>query len=427
MSEVLKMSSKERKRKVFFEMVKQGQLSIRQASEKSSLSYRQGRRVYQAYLKQGDAGLIHNSRDKQSNRKHPHRKPILALYQEKYDGFGPTLASEYLLKAGYSVDHETLRRWLISEGLWDRQRRRKTHHPRRERRAQFGELLQIDGSIHDWFDEGKHSCLLNIVDDATGKTLAVMDKGETTAVIFRALWKWIESHGVPLSVYVDLKSAYISPKEGQMSHFQKACEKLGIEVIKAYSPQAKGRVERNHRVYQDRFIKALRLAGIKTLKEANLFLETEFLPDLNRRFERQPKKTISAHRKQSDLDLNQIFCWESERKIQHNWTFSYEGQLYQVKKKIGEAIAPRSMIYIRKHLDETISVWHNNEAVHVIPITKEKLMCQNRQNSVIEKPKIPAKAKHKPCRDHSILFKPLHSTRQREKEIRAGHSMPYGH
>jgi transposase len=272
MSEVLKMSVKERERKAYLEMVKQGKITIKQASEHCGLSYRQGRRVYQAYLAKGDAGLIHKSRDQQSNRKHPHRQIILALYRDKYDSFGPTLASEYLLKSGYSVDHETLRRWLISEGLWIRERQRKKHHPRRERRAQFGELLQIDGSIHDWFDEGKHTCLLNIVDDATGKTLSVMDTGETTAVIFKALWKWIENYGVPMAVYVDLKTAYVSPKEGEKSCFQQVCKKLGIEVIKAYSPQAKGRVERNHRVYQDRFIKALRLAGIKTIKDANRFL-----------------------------------------------------------------------------------------------------------------------------------------------------------
>lgn len=427
MREVLKMSSQERERKAFFEMVKQGKLTIKQASGKSGLSYRQGRRVYQSYLKQGDAGLIHKSRDQQSNRKHPHRQAILALYREKYDGFGPTLASEYLLKTGYFVDHETLRRWLISEGLWIRQRQRKRHHPRRERRAQFGELLQIDGSIHDWFDEGKHSCLLNIVDDATGKTLAVMDSGETTAVIFRALWKWIEKHGIPLAVYVDLKTAYISPKEGKKSHFQKVCEKLGIEIIKAYSPQAKGRVERNHRVYQDRFIKALRMAGIKTIEEANLFLDKEFLPDLNQRFERQPRNPISAHRALGNIDLNQIICWESERKIQHDWSFSYDGHLYQVKKNIGETIAPRSTVSVRKHLDGTMSIWHNNEAIHASAIAKEALLHQRLQKAVIEKPKTPCRARHKPHRDNSILFKPLYSTRQREKEIRAGHSVPYGH
>ena len=313
------------------------------------------------------------------------------VYREKYDGFGPTLASEYLLKEGYVVDHETLRRWLISEGLWVRQRPGKAHHPRRERRAQFGELLQIDGSIHDWFGEGRHRCLLNIVDDATGKTLSVMDDGETTAVIFKALWKWISLYGIPLAIYVDLKTAYISPKEGQMSEFQKACEKLGIEVIKAYSPQAKGRVERNHRVYQDRFIKALTVAGIKTIDAANVFLEKEFLIDLNNKFERKARNPVSAHRRMPGLDLNQIFCWEKERQIQHDWTFSYEGQSYQVKKAVGEAIAPRSKIYIRRHLSGEMSVWHHNKTVDFFPLTKEQWLNQRGQKFETIKPKLEKK------------------------------------
>jgi transposase len=427
MSEVLMMSKKERERKGLFEMVKQGHLTIKQASEQLGLSYRQGRRVYQAYIEEGDAGLIHKSRDQQSNRKHPHRKAILALYQEKYEGFGPTLASEYLLKKGYLVDHETLRRWLISEGLWTRQRKRKEHHPRRERRAQFGELLQMDGSIHDWFDEGKHSCLLNIVDDATGKTLAVMDSGETTFVIFRALWKWIEKYGVPLAVYVDLKTAYISPKEGQKSHFQKACEKLGIEVIKAYSPQAKGRVERNHRVYQDRFVKALRDRGIRTVEEANRFLETEFLTDLNQRFERKSRNPNTAHRELADRDLNQIFCLESERIIQHDWTFSFKGQNYQVKKEVGETIAPKSKIYVREHLDQELSFWHHDKAIHAVALSKEELLNQSQLEKTIEKSQPNLKERAKPHRNNSSLFQPNYSTSQKEYEIRAGHSMPYGH
>ena len=427
MEEVLKMSPKERERKAIFEMVKRGCLTLKQAARQSNLSYRQARRVFQAYLKMGDAGLIHKNRDQQSNRKHPHQESIINCYKEKYEGFGPTLACEYLQNEGYHVDHETLRRWLISNGLWIKQHQKKRHHPRRERRAQFGELLQIDGSIHDWFDEGKHTCLLNIVDDATGKTLAVMDSGETSAVIFTALWKWILLYGIPLAVYVDLKTAYISPKENQMSHFQKVCQKLGIEIIKAYSPQAKGRVERNHRVYQDRFIKALKISGIKTIEAANEFLEKEFLITINKKFERKARNPVSAHRMLDGLDLNQIFCFESERQIQHNWTFSYEGQLYQVKKSVGEAIAPRSKVYIRRHLNGDLSVWHNDKSVNFIPFTKEELQNQRTQKIKTIKSKSKKEMKYKPQRDNSNLFGPTYSTTQKEREIKQGYSMPYKH
>lgn len=427
MEEVLKMSSKERSRKGIFEMVKQGCLTLKQAARQCNISYRQARRIYKSYLKQGDAGLVHKNRDQQSNRKHPHQETIINRYKEKYEGFGPTLASEYLSRDGYDVDHETLRRWLISEGLWVKQFQRKRHHPRRERRAQFGELLQIDGSIHDWLDEGKHTCLLNIIDDATGKTLSVMDHGETTAVIFRALWQWIKLYGIPLAVYVDLKTAYISPKKGKLSHFQKACKKLGIEVIKAYSPQAKGRVERSHRVYQDRFIKALKVAGIKTIEAANVFLEEDFLIDLNKKFERKAKNLVSAHRDVGHIDLNQIFCWESERQIQHNWSFSYGGQLYQVKKAVGEPIAPKSKIYIRIHMDGEMSVWHDDKAVDFIAFTKEELLTQRVPKIALTPSKSEKTAKYKPHREHSYLFRPRYSTAQKEAEIRQGYSKPYGH
>jgi transposase len=249
---VMLMNMKERLRKAVFEMVKQKRLTLLQASIQCELSYRQTLRVYAEYLKKGDAGLPHQSRGQRSNRKHPHREEIITLYQAKYEGFGPTLASEYLLEEdGFPVNRETLRQWLLKEKLWKRQRKRSPYRQRREPKAQFGELVQIDGSIHDWFEVGVKSCLLNMVDDATSKTLSRLDTGETTRVVFLTMWKWIERYGIPLAFYVDLKNVYVSPKDKSFSHVQVACEKLGIRIIKARSPQAKGRVERNHGLYQD--------------------------------------------------------------------------------------------------------------------------------------------------------------------------------
>lgn len=251
-----------------------------------------------------------------------------------------------------------------------------------------------------------------------------MDRGETSAVIFTALWKWILLYGIPLAVYVDLKTAYISPKEHQMSHFQKACKKLGIEIIKAYSPQAKGRVERNHRIYQDRFIKALKLSGIKTIEAANEFLEKDFLMIINKKFERKARNPVSAHRALNGHDLNQVFCFECERQIQHDWTFSYEGQS---KKSAGEVIAPRSRIYIRRHLTGDLSVWHNHKSVEFTPLTKEELKNYPAQKNKTIKYTSDKKSKYQPHRDHSVLFGPSYSTAQQEKEIKQGYSMPYGH
>lgn len=201
MTGYLKMSAQERQLKVLLEMVRQEKLSLKAVSEQIDLSYRQIRRIYKRYNKMGDAGLVHQGRGRLSNRQHPQRALVIERYRSRYEDFGPTLAAEKLLQEGFKIDHETLRRWLLAEGLWCQKRQRLPYRQRRERRAQFGELLQMDGSIHDWFEEGSYKCLLNIVDDATGKTLSRLEEGETTEGVFRLLWDWIERYGIPLALY----------------------------------------------------------------------------------------------------------------------------------------------------------------------------------------------------------------------------------
>ena len=365
---VLTMNDKERERKAIFEMVQQGKLTLRKAAIQCGLSYRQALRVFKAYCSEGDTGLIHGYRGRPSNRKNPHRSEIIKRYQEKYEGFGPTLAAEYLEKEGYNIHHETLRLWLLEEQLWSRHRKRSPYRKYRERKAQFGELVQIDGSIHDWFGVGQHQCLLNFVDDATGKTLSRLADGETTRVLFEVMWDWINRYGIPLAVYVDLKSTYVSPREDGLSHFQCACQKLGVRVIKAYSPQAKGRVEREHAVYQDRFVKELLVQDIKTIDDANKVLCGGFVDALNEKFEKPARISDSAHRPLMKLDLNQVFCWEYVRQIQRDWTFALQGRHYQIHKKHGEHLMPKTQITVRKHLNGCISAWYEKR-----PITFEAL------------------------------------------------------
>jgi transposase len=368
---VILMSGKERLRKAIFEMVRQKHLTLKQACDQCELSYRQTLRIYASYLEKGDAGLIHQSRGQRSNRKHPHREKIISLYQSKYEGFGPTLASEYLLdEDGLFVNRETLRQWLLQERLWKKQRKRSPYRQRREPKAQFGELVQIDGSIHDWFETGVNSCLLNMVDDATSKTLSRFDSGETTRVVFQAIWKWIECYGIPLAFYVDLKNVYVSPKDKSFSHVQVACKKLGIRMIKARSPQAKGRVERNHAVYQDRFVKELRLRQAKTIDAGNAILDSSFIDKLNTKFEKPARNPVSAHRPLGDIDLNQIFCWEYERQIQHDWTFSFAGQSFQIEKSYGSCVKPKIFIHVRKHLDDRITAWYKNTKLSIHKLSK---------------------------------------------------------
>lgn len=365
---VMKMNDKERLRKAIFEMVNQKRLTLVQASVQCDLSYRQAHRIYERYKKEGDAGLIHQSRGQRSNRKHPHQEAIIARYVERYEGFGPTLAAEYLLEEGYDINRETLRQWLLSNDLWKKKHKRSPFRKRREPKAQFGELVQIDGSIHDWFGIDKNDCLLNMVDDATSKTLSMLDSGETTRVVFLALWKWIKRYGIPLAIYVDLKNVYVSSKDKNFSHVQVACKKLGIRIIKARSPQAKGRVERNHAVYQDRFVKELYLRQIKTIDGGNHVLDSGFIDKLNKKFEKPARNPESAHRPIGNIDLNQVFCWEYERQIQHDWTFSFSGKYFQVQKEYGSHVKPKDTIKVRKHMDGKISVWYRDEKLSVIEI-----------------------------------------------------------
>ena len=204
------MSRKELHRKSVLELVQAKRLTLVEASKRMHLSYRQTLRVFGRFSDQGDAGLVHRRRGQSSNRAYPaaFRDKVVRRYRERYrdHDLGPTLAAEKLAKEGLQVDHETLRRWLLQEGDWTKRRKRKTHRSRRERRAHFGELVQMDGSHHAWFgpDHAK-ACLMNMVDDATGATMGLMDHQETTEAAMRQLWRWIERFGIPMALYTDKK------------------------------------------------------------------------------------------------------------------------------------------------------------------------------------------------------------------------------
>lgn len=364
---------KELRRKPFFEAVIEGKMTLMECQEKLKISYRQVKRSFKRYCSEGDEGLLHRGRGKIPCNAYSkaHKSKILNLYQEKYIGFGPLLASEKMQKDDkITVNDETLRLWLKKAGLWTRKRKHVVYRERRERRPQFGDLVQIDGSIHDWFSIGKHDCLLNMVDDATGITLAMLDTGETTQILLTCLKKWIEQYGIPNSVYVDLKSVYVGTKhlknkeddsdeiEG-FSVFQQVCNALGITIVKAYSPQAKGRVERKHQVFQDRFLKDLKLYGIKTIEEANQYLENEFLSFINLKFSVQPKDAENAHRNAAIYgDLDEIICWKIRRQVRNDWTIRYKNEYFQLREPDDKnIIKPGEFITLKKYLNGEIRFW----------------------------------------------------------------------
>jgi transposase len=344
--EILRMSRKERDRVGVMLQVKQKKLSLIKASQVLGVTYRQAKRIWQRYRHQGDAGLVHRLRGRPSLRRvAPQlRERILARYQERYGDFGPTLAAEYL--AGEDrlvIDHETLRRWLLAAGLWSQRRRRQQHRQWRQRKPCFGQMVQLDGSHHDWFEGRREPAVLMVmIDDATSRLYARFFEEETTRASYDVFSGWVARHGLPRSVYVDRDSIYrcdrvasvaeqVAGQEPQ-TQFGRAMRQLGVELILAHSPQAKGRVERVNGTLQDRLVKALRLRGLSDLESANAYLETQFLSQINQRFNVPAASAADVHRR-GPANLEEILSWEEERVLLRDWTLSWGNQWCQIDRR----------------------------------------------------------------------------------------------
>ncbi len=372
------MSEKEVRRAGVLARVKEGNLKLVSAAKILDLSYRQTKRLWQRYRQRGAAALVHGSAGRRSNQAKPKefRKKVLRLIREHYSGevgerLGPKLATEHLEEEqGLSVHPETLRLWMLEEGLWSRQRKHKPYRKRRERKAHFGELVQMDGSFHAWLeDRGPQLCLINMVDDATGTTLAQFHEQETiwgAVDVFRA---WVKKYGVPQALYTDGKNVYVRPpnqeerESGQapLTQFGRMCAALGTKIIAASSPQAKGRVERNHSTHQDRLVKKLRLKKISTKVEANAFLRQRYLPDHNRRFRRAAAAAEDLHRRAPEgSELDRIFCLEQERVIGNDWVIHYEGRLLQLERQSRYPPAGQK-VTIREARDGNLKVYYRGQ------------------------------------------------------------------
>jgi hypothetical protein len=343
------MSKRELGRVEVLARVRSKQLRLVDAGRLMRVSYRQAKRLWRRYREEGAAGLKHRSAGRESNCAHKpkFREKVLRLVREKYGGavgerFGPTLAAEHLASEdGLRVDGETLRRWMLAEGLWSRERKRRRHRRRRERKEHFGEMVQLDGSFHAWLEErGPEGCLIDMVDDATNTTWAQLGEQETIWAVADALRAWIERYGVPLALYVDWKNLYKRPAnagerlrgEEPITQFGRMCAKLDIEVIAAGSPQAKGRVERQHGTHQDRLVKKLRRKQISNHAAANVYLEREYLPEHNGRFARVAAKPEDYHRRAPrGAELDRIFRLENERTVSEDWVVRYDNRFFQLE------------------------------------------------------------------------------------------------
>jgi transposase len=379
------MSARELKRAGVLARVAAGTLRLRSAAELMAVSYRQAKRLYARYRAEGAPGLKHRSAGRGSNaaRATAERVHVLALVREKYSGavderFGPTLAAEHLASEdGIRVHHDTLRRWMLAAGLWSRARKRSPHRQRRERKAHLGELVQLDGSFHPWFeDRGPHSCLLTMVDDATGQSLGQFGAQETIWAAVGVLRLWIAQFGVPRALYTDWKNVYVRVPNADerasgapaLTQFGRMCAALDITIIPASSPQAKGRIERHHGTHQDRLVKKLRRRGIQDVATANAFLMTDYWAEHNARFAQAPASSEDYHgRAPSATGLARVFRLETARTVANDWVVRYRNRCFQLQRQSHHPPA-RSRVQLLESESGTIEIRYRGRVMRWIEI-----------------------------------------------------------
>jgi len=372
------MSKRERRRMAVLARVADRQLTLRLASEMLRLSYRQAKRIWRRYRADGDGGLVHQNRGRRSNRARPaaEQARALALYGKSYAGFGPLLASEHLTDDhGIVVSRETMRRWLMAKGLWAVHHRRAAHRIARERRPRRGDLVQIDGSEHDWFEgRGPRAVLMVMIDDATNTTLARFYLVEDTAAAYDVFDRYVKTYGVPFALYPDRDSIYFCTREanleeeladrGPETQFARAMRELGVDLIPAYSPQAKGRVERRHGLFQDRLVKEMRLQGIRTIEAANAFLENQFLPFVNARYTVAARDTVNGHRPApAAARLDQALSWQEPRSVAKDWTVSWRNRRFQIDVRHAALSLPGRRVTVIQRRNNTIAILYGQRAL----------------------------------------------------------------
>jgi transposase len=337
------MSQRERDRLKVLQSVRDQQRTQAEAARLLRLSVRQVRRLLRRLEDQGDAALVHGLRGRPSNRRlDPKlRHKVLRAYRKHFADFGPTFASEKLAERGLAVAPDTLRRWLLAEGLWQPCRRREPHRSRRPRRACFGELVQMDASVHAWLEgRGAEPVLISMIDDATNRLLARFYRQATVETHMDLAWRWLVRHGRPLALYTDRHSIFEPQDKGQalpegQTQFGRALAELGIDLIRAHSPQAKGRIERSFGTAQDRWVKELRLAGARTVEQANALLEAELLPHWEKHFTVTAGQSADAHRAVgAKHHLAAILSVQQPRVVANDYTVRFANRWYQLDKPI---------------------------------------------------------------------------------------------
>jgi transposase len=382
------------------------------------LSDRQIRRLIKRIRIEGDEGICHQSRGKTSNHRIPKKikEKALKLFKEKYKDFNPVHATEKLFEVhGITINDETLRLWLNGAEIPYKKRKARKHRRWRERKAHFGELVQIDGSHHDWFEGRGPVCVfMGYIDDATNTVYGRFYDYEGVMPAMDSMKRYIQLYGISKSVYLDKHTTHKSWAEPTieeqlndqkpMSHFEKSLAELGVDVIHANSPQAKGRVERLFKTLQDRLVRDMRLAGIKSVEEANEFLRT-YLPSHNRKFKKQAASEADLHRPAlHSRELDRVLCIKEERTVRNDFTVAHNGKLYQIE----EATRAKKVI-VEERLDGTLHITHKR-----LDLRHHEITVRPRKENPEATVSIRKKKGWTPPADHPWrrLFKPPRRTKE---------------
>jgi hypothetical protein len=373
------MSQREIRRLHIIKKIIDKELLQKDGAEILGLSGRQIRRMVKRVRQEGDGGIIHAARGQDSPRriKDDFRQKVLKIYRKKYWDFGATLAQEKLqVREKIRISKETLRKWLLSEGLKQPQRRRKKHRQRRERKKCYGQMVQVDGSHHDWLGIGHEIVLMGYIDDATSNVHGVFYTYEGVIPAMESLERYIRKNGKPQSVYVDKHSTYRSQDRDRwkaltfgeecLSQFERGCRELEITVIHAHSPQAKGRVERLFRTLQDRLVKELRLQGAKTVEQANQVLET-YLKEHNARFSVEPALKTNVHQRVAMKKVKEALSRKIKRRVRNDFTIAHDKALYQIKQ-----YTPDINVEVRERINGYMEIWDRRKRLKFRKIASPK-------------------------------------------------------
>ena len=378
--DMITMSRKEARRLHIIHQALGKKITQAEAASLIGLTDRQIRRMVKRVLAEGDEGICHRSRGRTSNHRIPKKikGKALKLFREKYQDFNLTHATEKLYEIhGITINDETLRLWLNEAEIPYKKRKARKHRQWRERKAHFGELVQIDGSHHDRFEGRGPVCVfMGYIDDATNTASGRFYDYEGTMPAMDSMKRYIQRYGIPKTAYLDKHSTYKSWAEPTIeeelnnqrprSHFEKSLAKRGVDVIHANSPQAKGRVERLFKTLQDRLVREMRLAGIKSVDEANVFLTT-YLPKHNRKFEKEAASDADLHRPSPHgRELDRILCIKEERTVKNDFTIAHNGTLYQI-----EQATRAKKVTVEERLDGTLHITYKGQDLRYRQITKK--------------------------------------------------------